>query len=1090
MLVLETAILHSKPLELTVHNVLAALPVPGLDLQAVFTPSDAFKMDICALLALVLGAGTELEVKDSKSEHVSLQKEPFTAREKLDLSFLSDEKHSPILAHVISMLLNFLERNHFYNLSLSSTQILIHFFTLFDADRIAQFMPGVLSSISRALSRNDKEHHLVLCHCIRLTRVIIAGSLGDNVSESLLCPVSQVARKSSTKVNPMTENFSTKYTQEMNYDRKSIKIQDRDHEWFKLSTTNISHLLPSIISFRIHSHHQVRLAVAKFCATLLTDCAKSLKTCNDIITETLVLLVSDTNSIVMETSRDYISKLLETQSSHLFKGKLSTNLSKRLASFPKDIQKSNDEDKWETLQKINGYLQILKHNASVPINLNTESIARALIWLVTPNLTNVKMVEERVHSEIEDFSNIEMTSEWFPRREFVHFHEERVFDAFRAFCKLLTVHGNSSSLTQHLYTLLNTPSVSQAMFILNECMKNAKDSPDGSNWIVAVLSQYLLLPHLSQPTDLVDFRLKRMLTIEPKSMAPTISETNQVIVNISLFLEGVSIAAHNLPPKDISLFLMDGLYPILEKFGDSNLAVSSSASSALLALAHGSMKPTDDPIAFNPLVHLKNSSSTRANMVLMHVDYLIDSVSHNLRFIREHPLAPKVLVAAIKVVGSDIVGPLMSDCVDQIIDLLEDFGVSGYVPGVGATITQEDDDAGIVGELLNVFFALLQVMTENPETGVEAILQSGVTPQVLLLDSDPISNDVLLNASSEMQAFYIKNKKLDPEALDESPESAEQFFTDMISKAKDTKRTEGEVNPDDVFDDPESSANIMTSQKDGDIPPTQYEALAFKILSRSLYFLSSDSPQIRMAVLKMFQMGLSILSKSPQLNPLIHSIWPTLLNRCQDSRHYVAIDALVLVKVIAENSKDFVRKRVKDSILSPFLSLLLKLQSSVSKRYSKSSKSGAIVKSSLNFISPLIESRVSENHMLLTLFSTLKVIIQCVPINSLFSDQFAEIMVRFLDAQMYSKEVKKEAQDILHYIAKNCGTQWINILVWSALGSPIIPSPVFPLVSLKSIPSLNYFRSTNPQIINYEPILKELGLFGTLVKENYKAALF
>jgi predicted CopG family antitoxin len=607
-----------------------------------------------------------------------------------------------------------------------------------------------------------------------------------------------------------------------------------------------------------------------------------------------------------------------------------------------------------------------------------------------------------------------------------------------------------------------------------------------------VLSKYLTLQSLKEPTSYVDYQLQKRLEINPKRdighCGKTVIETNKIITNNVVILEGIAMAAMARPPKELSMFLMDSIYVILEKYGDSNHSVHMAALNALQCLAHGCLKESNDPITQNPLVNLKDSIPSPANLVLLHVDYLIDSVSHRLRHLTKNPMAPKVLVAAIKITGVEIIGQI-GDSVDQIIDILGELGTSGFVDKIGITENVNEDQSGIVYELLKVFHSLLQVMLDDhlkSRLGVKLISDNNET---LIQNIGKIHHD-FEGLSPEMTEFLIKNQNDDDKNYDngEHLKSSKEFFSERISNI-----TENKKNNEDIFgdiDDPESSANIMASNQDENKEPTLTESLALKILNHCLYFLSSDSSHIRKMVLQMFQMGLVVLEGSPLLlNPLVHTLWPTLILRCQDSRHYVAIDALCLIKIIAETSQGFIRKRVEDNIISAFIVLFKNLQRIVEKskltNAQKSTNSSIISRNKMHyFISPLIETHSTDNICLKTLFETLLSIIDYVPMSSSNADEISEIMVKFLDSSMYSQIVCQDSIKVLQFIVKKRGSQWICVLIWSALGSPTITSPhpkFIPLIASKSFE----IRANAPKFDNYAAVLNHTGNFGHLITMSY-----
>ena len=267
---------------------------------------------------------------------------------------------------------------------------------------------------------------------------------------------------------------------------------------------------------------------------------------------------------------------------------------------------------------------------------------------------------------------------------------------------------------------------------------------------------------------------------------------------------------------------------------------------------------------------------------------------------------------------------------------------------------------------------------------------------------------------------------------------------------------------------------LIISGNDDIVPLTSHESVAITILEKTIHFLSCDNARVRLLTLQIYEMGFSLLQNRPiELNPLVHKVWPSVLLRCQDSRPFVSNQALRLMIVICKSSKEFVRKRIKDDVINTLMILFKKLQSRVSKIFIRSSEKNQLISSSSNRISPIMETSSSEDELLSNLFDTLKSIIRFVPVSSENANDLSEIMVRFLDCQVYTRLVYSHAIDVLVFLAQKGSSDWIGVLLWMVHGSP----PNCKLIAPKSIKEI-----WKPQKLpDISRIINECGPFAAIL---------
>ena len=643
----------------------------------------------------------------------------------------------PLFAHAISMLLDFLSSKPYLELTKISLDAITKIISIASATEIAAIMPGIISVLSKILSAGDKLAHITITKCIKAARMTISGCYTDEILTS------------HENINP-------------------ISVEDISKEWSRNCLIHLDIFIPIVLNFRSHSNEMVRTETLLFASCFLSAAFNSLQTSISNIAETVVYLSMDFVSSINIEAKSVLSKMEEKET---FKDILFAGLSNRLAGSLKLFKRANDEGKCNELILLCGYFHAMQDRATICLNVHLTIFVNSLLYLLTPSFQSTKFVVERSLHECVDGGLVPDFS--IPKREFQHFQSNRVYDSLKVLCASISAYNTNRLLVNFVTSLLGTPQSAQCMLLLNLLMSEEKSQND---WILEALNEYLYLNESLPATNIIDARYEGIY--DKSVILPSLLRMNEGVVSRTIMMESISHAATVLSADQISEFLIEGLYPILEAFGNVNIAVHESAYMALRSLAVNYLQ---SETSANQLVSLENSEHSISNLIMFHVDYLIDYISHRLKCVKLNPMAPKVLVAAIRATGSAIVGPLMTDCVDLVIDLLDEFGTTGFISGIGSTINGDDGDAGIVGELINVFFALMKVMFDAI-TGddIAAHLVSGANLEIDLDEYDHMK-EVLAGASPEISKFYLRNyRKPQIEDDKEKDLSAQEFFTDRL----------------------------------------------------------------------------------------------------------------------------------------------------------------------------------------------------------------------------------------------------------------------------------------------------------------------
>jgi hypothetical protein len=279
-----------------------------------------------------------------------------------------------------------------------------------------------------------------------------------------------------------------------------------------------------------------------------------------------------------------------------------------------------------------------------------------------------------------------------------------------------------------------------------------------------------------------------------------------------------------------------------------------------------------------------------ADMIIENVDYLLNSVSANLRGSTScgngtiDVLAPSVLICAVDLAGEGVLAHL-GDAVEEIFDALDRWHAYDL----------------LVSELLRVLDRLIRVV--KPEPIIENVTAQEVTQP---------APDAELELQ-EFESWFEMRKSGGATDITQTIDSMlpetnpSQPFAEV--KPLREEQTGDEENEEDAEDE-------QPSGKQDDEPPlTKAQQLVLAILRKCLYFLSHSSPFLRARVLALISFCVPVLTnRSSDLLPEVHRFWPYLLARLDDASDsnpsYVTIECMHLISTLMHYKGDFMNVRI------------------------------------------------------------------------------------------------------------------------------------------------------------------------------------
>ncbi|CDO73477.1 hypothetical protein BN946_scf185013.g112 [Trametes cinnabarina] len=375
----------------------------------------------------------------------------------------------------------------------------------------------------------------------------------------------------------------------------------------------------------------------------------------------------------------------------------------------------------------------------------------------------------------------------------------------------------------------------------------------------------------------------------------------------------------------------------------------------LYPVLHGliSDSPFESASAFATLSAITNHASfaTPANLLLSNFDYALDAVSRRLTRRWLDVDATKVLAVLVRLVGRDVVQKA-GDVVEECFDRLDEY--HGY--GV------------IVDGLVEVLQEVVKVIEEDDSNCLARKTRTAQeTPY-------PVDDAKRLQAFAE----WLKHRQ------DQEPPSTEPVGDSSYPREAWGKTKEDMNGAEDK--DPQVPEDDTT-------PETPAQALTRQIVSRSLYFLTHGSPQIRARILLLLTNAVPVLPESALL-PAVHQAWPFVLNRLNDSETFVVSAAAMLIAALAQHAGDFMYRRIWDDVWPRFREQLRRLE--------RADASSALARRGPGGVGT--ESAYTHSHRLYrAILQTLTAVAQGVQAQETTNWEIVVLFRRFLHSQVHEE---------------------------------------------------------------------------------------
>eukprot|EP00062_Callorhinchus_milii_P002858 gi/632939507/ref/XP_007910321.1/ PREDICTED: TELO2-interacting protein 1 homolog [Callorhinchus milii] len=828
----------------------------------------------------------------------------------------------PVLGLVISLLLEIAENEKLRQLQVNAMKCLLlligqcdcpdsHFsFNIDDlvlvGDSFATFLPGISLAMSRIISGDVKQGHLVTIYAIKVWYKTVGLVMADEHLVKDTCGKKMLSTEQS---------------------KLAKLIVNRTPEWVKSTGSKLDILLEKICNCTASNMHwKTRLELIELVNHLLPRCNKSFKESIGRLLEVLVGLIGDERPEVQTRCSQVLRSVSEKcimSENKAFADVLSENLHSLTTSLPRLMRTLDDQGKLSTLRLLLGYLKLLGYKINVVLNstAHLRRLSKALLQILEMDVTDVRIVEERrVASEVEplqsptELSNSNCLTKWIKpatqRKYFKYFNAEHIFALLQQICRVLGYYGNLYLLVDHFMELYQESVVyrKQAAFVINELLfgaigidvevlseRETSVSIDDLKAIVtSIIEEYTSIENWHLVTSMNSECETSLKTNQPRledfasgshssylcstSQNLTVQDMNSNIWQICIQLEGIGYFAHVLK-TEFRLLLMITLYPVLEKAGDETLFISQTAARTLVELCQA--------CDYESLQELINQNS----------DYLVNTISLNLRRLTQHPHTPCVLSVMFSHSDASLL-PLVGDVIQDVL-----FSLDQYY--------------GERAELFfTVFHSLLAALAHWFGTK-----DSSQNREPRDKDSAAIAKNCSSSTTVEnMQCFFVeyqKQKRLAEGIVDEA---------DLENTACEIPEAD---NSDDCLDvKKELSAHVQITKD---------------VMERCIHLLSDKSIKLRIKVLDVLELCVTVLqSNENELLPMVHRVWSPLVQRLTNDDPLVVLRAFKVLCKIGDACGKFLTSRISKDVL-PKLSKSLVNQAPVS------AKAGPIYSHTLSY---------------------------------------------------------------------------------------------------------------------------------------------
>lgn len=802
-----------------------------------------------------------------------------------DLELLYEENQLPLVGHVISILLNLVENEKDQKLQLASLcslklvcgeHVTSEKYKKVVGQFLSSFLPGIAMMFNRHFTKNQLQQ--VIVKAISTFSQVICLTLNDNMNP---CETSQSLE---TILNPCkTDGVECKNNDE-NLE-KSLKV-NITKEWIKKTVKNLDVVFGNILPLLMCNNNvKVRLALVDFLESMLTCCMQTLSCSIPEFLDALVKLTSDSYDNVKCQSEKVLqmaTRNFQNQGRIKLKSLLDEKLYAQFFSLPRIMNSANEDVKLAKLQILKGYLNFYGDVLADVLNSynHLKTFLKAILQVLKLDHSNINLVEEK--TDIKKLAidvNETSINNKINRKHFKLFNNIKILATIKDIIRLLACHGDVYVLSDYLLEECRVGSIYRAevILVLNELILSCKDNRelDLSSISEMLVEAYLeddlwKLPvtnkHLSyrrnspaNPFSTLSYEDGNDLAMHSSHSSISFETLHNNIQIICLLLEGMGVCAEVLG-TNFNVLLINTLYPVLEKIGSINAAVSETA-----------METLTDIVTF---CNYENIS----DLILINADYLINSVTMQFRHLVHGSAAPAVLCVVLRFCSKDMM-VIVADAVGDVFRVLDDY---------------QDE---VAEEMLNVLKCFAIAVNKWYTNDLGSAHNSECMEKPVKFDSKKENITSIYNDNVSIKYFFEEYCRLSSLAAGDVSDNEDEG---------DNEYTYVEDNGGIEENEEEEKAKEI---------PLHYQVVV-KSLKKCITYIAAVNDGIKLKTLDVIVHGVtSLRQREDDLLPALHELWPAIIRRMKDTDQVIVLKTLEAINVMVKYSGDFLRKRMTTEFL-------------------------------------------------------------------------------------------------------------------------------------------------------------------------------
>ncbi|KAI6778840.1 TEL2-interacting protein-like protein [Emericellopsis cladophorae] len=549
----------------------------------------------------------------------------------------------PALGHGITVILNGAQDGQTDLIQQEALRAVQGIYTsLRDREALANFLPGVVSTVAKMLATPTRYRKKVLVASLETATLVITRVLGDMQTRTILAQAEKEPEASSNDL--------------------------LSPAWLKATTGQIKVALSGFMKLRGNGSEEVRDALRSLCIRLLDESHTTLKDSASILVET-AMIVEDANSkgSVTETSlRDLITIYPELGD------KAKTAVYQWMSSLSRLMQ-SNDEDvKTSALHNISkgiGLLQEMQIESSTLDDTISSTLRDSVVILMEEPKSQSRVTNQAILGNESSLTVQGVEAQYAPV-VLGHGSQKETRKEMLGLLGVIGAHFKPSKLVMNLLDYVRTPESNYQIAGFWLCFEIVKAAQSASKATDSVFD----LSAFSGPDGGTDDVFQELYSFAVETLdAHTEGEAVDWRLE-ALSLEVVLHAATRMG-KAFRPELIDVLFPVVTLLGSEDHALRQHAIVTLNGMA------------------LASGYKDVSMLIIENVDYMVNSIALRLNSLDISPASMQVLTMMIRLAGSRLV-PFLDDVVESIFAALENYhGYPVFVESLFAVLKELVDQA-------------------------------------------------------------------------------------------------------------------------------------------------------------------------------------------------------------------------------------------------------------------------------------------------------------------------------------------------------------------------------------------------------------